>query len=111
MDTKKVYTNGLVTVSLLTEEEAHRYRNMVPGVYVTSNMIQSVAENDEEKQILEQPANGSNAHDGILGLIGISQIGVLPGEDQLLQHNIDQEADEESAQHHTHGGSLCSIQA
>ena len=60
VDTKKVYTDGLVTVSLLTEEEAHRYRNMVPGVYVTSNMIQSVAENDEEKQILEITATGMN---------------------------------------------------
>ena len=60
VDTKKVYTDGLVTVSILTEEEANRYRNMVPGVYITSNMIQSVAENDEEKQILEITATGMN---------------------------------------------------
>lgn len=60
MDCKAVYTNGLVTVSLLTDEEAHRYRNLVPGVWQTSEMIQWVAENDEEKQILEITANGMN---------------------------------------------------
>ena len=60
MDEKTVYTNGLVTVSLLTEEEAHRYRNMDPGVYMTSDMIRWVAENDEEKQIIETTATGMN---------------------------------------------------
>ena len=60
VDTKKGYTNGLVTVSLLTEEEAHRYRNLVPGVRQTSEMIQWVAENEKEKQILEITATGMN---------------------------------------------------
>ena len=60
MDGKAVYTNGLVTYSFLTDEEAHRYRNLVPGVYQTSDMIQWVAENDEEKQILEITASGMN---------------------------------------------------
>ena len=60
MDGKAVYTNGLVTCSFLTDEEAHRYRNIVPGVYQTSDMIQFVAENNEEKQILEFTANGMN---------------------------------------------------
>ena len=60
MDGKTVYANGLVTVSLLTDEEAHRYRNLVPGVWQTSEMIQWVAENDEEKQILEITASGMN---------------------------------------------------
>lgn len=60
MDTKKVYTNGFVTVSILTEEEAHRYRNLVPGVRQTSEMIQWVAENEEAKQILEITATGMN---------------------------------------------------
>ena len=60
MDEKAVYTNGLVTISLLTEEEAHRYRNLVPGVRQTSEIIQWVAENEEEKQILEITATGMN---------------------------------------------------
>ena len=60
MDTKKKYTNGLVTVSILTEEEAHSYRNLVPGVRQTSEMIQWVAENKEEKQILEITATEMN---------------------------------------------------
>lgn len=60
VDTKMVYTNGFVTVSILTEEEEHRYRNLVPGVRQTSEMIQWVAENEEEKQILEITATGMN---------------------------------------------------
>jgi len=60
MDGKTVYTDGCVTVSLLTDEEAHMYRNLVPGVFQTSEMIQCVAENDEEKEILEFTANGMN---------------------------------------------------
>lgn len=60
VDTKKVYNNGLVTVSFLTKEEAHRYRNLVPGVRQTSEMIQWVDENEEEKQILEITASGIN---------------------------------------------------
>ena len=60
MDGKTVYANGFVTVSLLTDEEAHRYRNLVPGMRQTSEMIQWVAENDEEKQILKITASGIN---------------------------------------------------
>ena len=60
MDGKAIYTNGYVTCLFLTDEEAHRYRNLVPGVYQTSDMIQWVAENDEEKQILEITASGMN---------------------------------------------------
>ena len=60
MDCKAVYTNGLVTVSLLTDEETHRYRKLVPGVWQTSEMIQWIAENEEEKQIIEITATGMN---------------------------------------------------
>ena len=60
MGGKAVYTNGLVTCMFLTDEEANRYRNIVPGVYQTSDMIQWVAENDEEKQILEFTTSGIN---------------------------------------------------
>jgi hypothetical protein len=55
-----VYTDGLVTVSILTEEEAENYRNMTPGVSITNDMIRCVAENDEEKQIIETTATGMN---------------------------------------------------
>ena len=55
-----VYTDGLVTVSFLTEEEADKFRNMTPGVSITNDMIRWVAENDEEKQIFEITATGVN---------------------------------------------------
>lgn len=61
MDSKTVvFTDGLVTVSLLTEEEAEKYRNMAPGVSMTNDVIRWVAENDEEKQIIETTATGMN---------------------------------------------------
>lgn len=61
MDSKTVvFTDGLVTVSLLTEEEADKYRNMTPGVSITKDMIRWVAENDEKKQIIETTATGMN---------------------------------------------------
>lgn len=53
-----VFTDGLVTVSLLTEEEADKYRNMTPGVSITNDLIRCVAENDKEKQIVEITAKG-----------------------------------------------------
>ena len=54
MDTKTtVFTDGFVTASILTEEEAEEYRNMVPGVSITNDMVRWVAENDKEKQIVE----------------------------------------------------------
>lgn len=55
-----VFTDGLVTVSILTKEEADKYRNMTPGVSITNDMIRWVAENDEEKQIIETIATGMN---------------------------------------------------
>ena len=55
-----VFTDGLVTVSILTEEEAEKYRNMTPGVSITNDMIRCVAENDEEKQIIETTAKRMN---------------------------------------------------
>ena len=59
MDTKTtVFTDGFVTASILTEEEAEEYRNMVPGVSITNDMVRWVAENDKEKQIVEITAKG-----------------------------------------------------
>lgn len=55
-----VFADGLVTVSLLTEEEADKYRNMTPGVSITNDMLRWVAEKYEEKQILEITATGIN---------------------------------------------------
>ena len=60
MNGKVVYSDGILTCTLLTDEEAAAYRSMIPGVRQTSEMIQWVAENDEEKQILEFTANGMN---------------------------------------------------
>ena len=60
MEGKCVFTNGVVTASILADEEADKYRNLVPGVYQTSDMIQLVAESDEEKRIFELTANGYN---------------------------------------------------
>ena len=57
---EEVYTNRFVTVSILSEEEAEEYRNMVPGISITNDMLRCVAENDEEKQIIEITANGFN---------------------------------------------------
>lgn len=56
----EVYTDRFVTVSILSEEEANEYRNMTTGVSVTDEMIRCVAENGEEKQIIEITANGFN---------------------------------------------------
>ena len=53
----EVYTDRFVTVSILSEEEANEYRNMTPGVSITDEMIRCVAENGEEKQIIEVTAN------------------------------------------------------
>ena len=60
MDGQIVYSDGILTCTLLTKEEADAYRNMVPGVRQTSEKIQWVTENDEEKQIIEITANGIN---------------------------------------------------
>ena len=55
-----VFTDGLVTVSILTEDEANEYRKMAPGVTITNDVIRWVAENGEEKQIIETTATGMN---------------------------------------------------
>ena len=56
----KVYTDRFMTVSILSEEEANEYRNMAPGISITNDMLRCVAENNEEKQIIEITANGFN---------------------------------------------------
>ena len=56
----EVYTDRFVTVSILSEEEANEYRNMTPGISITDEMIRCVAENGEEKQIIEITAAGFN---------------------------------------------------
>ena len=59
MDSKTVvFTDGFVTASILTEKEADKFRNMTPGVSITNDMVRWVAENDEEKQIVEITAKG-----------------------------------------------------
>ena len=53
-----MFTDGFVTASILTEKEADKFRNMTPGVSITNDMVRWVAENDEEKQIVEITAKG-----------------------------------------------------
>lgn len=53
-----MFTDGFVTASILTEKEADKFRNMTPGVSITNDMVRWVAENDEEKQIVEITARG-----------------------------------------------------
>lgn len=55
-----LYHNGMVTVTELTEEEKAEYRKLVPGVYMTEDMLRSVAVEDGEMQILETCADGVN---------------------------------------------------
>lgn len=57
---KNVFTDGFLTVSVLTEDEANEYRKMTPGVSITNDLIRWVTENDEEKQIVETTATGMN---------------------------------------------------
>ena len=57
---KTVYRDGIVTCSILTDKEAKQYKDMPVGVTQTSNMICTVAENEEEKQILEITTNCVN---------------------------------------------------
>lgn len=57
---KNVYRNGLLTCSILTDEETKHYSDMPAGVAQTCDMIRCVAENEEEKQILEITSNGVN---------------------------------------------------
>ena len=57
---KNVFTDGFLTVSVLTEDKANEYRKMTPGVSITNDLIRWVAENDEEKQIFEITATGVN---------------------------------------------------
>ena len=62
--------------------------------------------NGEHGQVLQNPAQGHDAQDGLLGLLGVADVGIPPGVDELLQHHIDKEADAEAAEHDPHGGDL-----
>lgn len=57
---KEIYQNGLITCSVLDNEEIQEYSAMPVGVTQTSNMFRSVAENNEEKQIIEIKSDGIN---------------------------------------------------
>ena len=52
-----VYKNGLVTCRILEDEEINKYKNMLPSVTQTKDMIRIVGENESEKQILEFTVN------------------------------------------------------
>ena len=55
-----VYHNGMVTVKILTAEEAAEYRKLKPGVTQTAEMLRSVAIEDGYVYVLEQTGNGVN---------------------------------------------------
>ena len=57
---KIVCKDGMFSCSVLTDEEVEQYKKMPIGVKQTTNAIYSVAENEEEKQILEITADGVN---------------------------------------------------
>ena len=57
---KTVYRDGMVTCSILTDEEAKQYKDMPVGITQTIDMIRIVAENEKKKQILEITASGLN---------------------------------------------------
>jgi len=62
MDEAKLYrdSNGFITCKLLTNEEVSEYMAMPVGIAQTADMIRWVAEDEEERQIIEQTANGYN---------------------------------------------------
>ena len=55
-----VYHNGMITVKILTEEEAAEYRKLKPGVTQTAEMLRSVAIEDGYVHVLEQTGDGVN---------------------------------------------------
>ena len=55
-----LYHNGMVTVTELTENEKEMYQKLKPGVYLTEELIRSVAVEDGEMQILETSERGVN---------------------------------------------------
>ena len=57
---KTVYQEGLVTFYVLTEEEAKSFKEIPCGFTQTNDMIRSVTECDDEKNIFEVTANGIN---------------------------------------------------
>lgn len=55
-----LYHNGMVTVTELTDNEKEMYRKLKPGVYLTEELIRSVAVEDGKMQVLETSENGVN---------------------------------------------------
>ena len=53
-----VYQDGMITVSILTDDQARPYREMPVGLSQDATTIRSVAERDGKKQILEFTADG-----------------------------------------------------
>ena len=57
----------------------------------------------EHGDVLEDTGHGHHAQDLLLGLVGVADVGIVPGVDELLHHHIHQEADDEAADHDTAG--------
>lgn len=60
MNKDLLFTNGLVTITKLTEVDQEKYRKMKPGVYLFQDMIRNVAIEEDEMKILEVTAEGMN---------------------------------------------------